>query len=510
MKSRVAKSFANITSSFFNKILTIVVKFVVRTVFIYTLGKEYLGLNGIFSSIISLLSLADLGFGIALPFSLYKPLVENDKKKIHSIMSFYSKVYMVVGISVLVIGVSLVPFLPFIIKEMPDIPHIRLIYLLYVVNSAVTYFFIYKKSLIVADQKGYIVAFIESLFSLVLGIVQIVFLFVFRNYIFYLILGIIASILQNIFISYKCTKQYPYIKGKSELKLDKSEIKSLSKNVVALFIYKVAMVVETSIDNVIISIFIGITSVGLYSNYLLIIDSLKSMLMIIFNSLMPSVGNVVASEKTEKSYLLYKSINLLSIILYGISAIAIFVLINPFIKLWVGETYVLDFSAVLALSINFYIFGSQNTNSSFRNAYGLFWEGRFRPVMMSISNVLFSVILVKPFGLTGVFIGTIISRIISVGIFDPYIIHKHAFKLPVRFYYYTKIKHGVIVLITGIIAQRLSSLIVVNSIFMWVIDALIVCIVSGTLLLIVFWRTDEFKYVKTIVEGLVKRIIRVH
>lgn len=505
LKTRSTKSLANITTSFLNKIITLVIKFAVRTVFIYTLSQEYLGVNGLFSSIISLLSLADLGFGIALPFSLYKPLAENDKKKIQTIMNFYAKVYSIVGIVVLIVGVSLMPFLPFIIKKMPNIAHIRVIYLLFVINSTVSYLFIYKRTLIVADQRGYIVTVIESGFSLLLALIQIIILFIFKNYILYLTSGIFITILQNIYISYKCNKLYPYIKKKNDSELEFSEIKKLSKNIFALFIYKLAIVIETGVDNIIISSFIGITSVGIYSNYLLIIDSLKNILMITFNSLTASIGNIAASEKREKAYLIYKAINLLSIILYGISAIAICILINPFIKLWVGENYLLDFSVVLVLCTNYYIFGSQNTTSSFRNAYGLFWEGRYRPVIMTISNILFSIVFVKYIGLAGVFLGTIVSRLLSVGIIDPYILHKHAFKLPVIPYYLDKIKYGFLVFVVGVFTNWSTSFIHIDNLLMWLIKGVVVCIIPTIVFLIIFWRKEEFKYIIRLIKGIYQR-----
>lgn len=505
-KTRSTKSLANIATSFLNKIITLVMKFAVRTVFIYTLNQEYLGLNGLFSSIMSLLSLADLGFGIALPFSLYKPLAKNDIKKIQTIMNFYAKVYTIVGIAVLVIGVSLIPFLPFIIKEMANIGYIKFIYLLFVINSAVSYFFIYKRTLIVADQRGYIVTFIESGFSLLLALIQIVVLLIFKNYILYLTSGIFITILQNIYISNKCNKLYPYItKNGNDLKLEPNEIKKFTKNIFALFIYKLAIVIETGIDNIIISFFIGITSVGLYSNYLLIIDSLKSILMITFNSLTASIGNIAASEKSEKAYLIYKAINLLSIILYGISAIAIWILINPFINIWAGKDYLLDFLVVLFLCINYYIFGSQNTTSLFRNSYGLFWEGRYRPFIMTISNILFSIFFVNYIGLAGVFLGTIVSRLLSVGIIDPYILHKYAFKLPVIPYYLEKIRYGVIVLVVGVFTKWVTSFIHIDNLLMWLIKGIIVCIVSTTAFLVIFWRKEEFKYIVRLINSINQR-----
>lgn len=505
LESRTSKSIVNISASLINKILKLVLQFVVRTIFIYFLGKEYLGINGLFASIISLLSLADLGFGVALPFSLYKPLAENDEEKIKSIMGLYSKVYRIIGISVLGIGCSITPFLQSIIKDMPDIPNIIYIYILFVLNSAVSYFFTYKRSLIIADQKGYIVTFIESIFTILLTIAQIIVIVVFKNYILYLCMGIISTVLQNIYISYKCNRIYPFLNNRNFTKLKKEEKKQLSKNIGALFIYKLAMVIETGTDNIVISTFLGIAYVGLYSNYLLIIDSIKNVLMLAVNSLTASIGNVIASEDNEKSYLLFKAIDMICIICYGISSIAICILINPFINLWIGKEYLLDSYVVLALGINFYIFGSQNTTSSFRNAYGLFWQGRYRPIVMILSNLFLSIILVQYVGLVGVFIGTIISRLISVGVMDYYVVHKYGFKKSVMPYILKKVMYFFVVCIIGLLSYIIASFIKGNTLIFLILKAICICISSLILFLLFFRKKEEFKYVMSLIyKGLKK------
>ena len=207
--SRTAKSMINVITTVLNNVLIMVAKFFVRTVFIYYFTSEYLGLNGLFSSILSMLSLADLGFGIALPYSLYEPLAQKDEKKIKAIMNYFSKVYKVVGLSIIFVGTALIPFLPLIIKEMPNIPNLTLIYMLYVINSATSYFFIYKKTLIVADQKGYRVKLIESMSVILTSILQIIIIAISKNYVLYLLVAILMIILQNYYVSFLANKWYP-------------------------------------------------------------------------------------------------------------------------------------------------------------------------------------------------------------------------------------------------------------------------------------------------------------
>lgn len=507
MQSRSKKSALNIITVFINKFLSLIIKFVVRTFFIYYLGVEYLGINGLFLSIIALLSLADLGFSIALPQSLYKPLAEKNTKKISALMQFYSRIYSFIGTSVLLIGLIIVPFLPYIIKDNTSVESINLIFILFVINASISYFFSYKRSLIIADQKGYIISTIEWIFSMVLGILQIIILIIFKDFILYLLAAIAITLAQNIYISLKCNQMYPFIKDKEKNTLESNELKKLTKNIFALFIYKVAMAVETSIDNIVISIFLGITLVGIYSNYSLIILSLQGILMVAINSLTASIGNLIIKEGKEKVYNVFSAINLFSSWLYGLLSVIILILVNPFILLWVGEDFVLSIEVLIVLSINLYVFGSHNTTSAFRNAYGLFWEARFRPVLMVFLNIVLSILLVQVLGLIGVFIASLISRLVTVGIMDPYIVHKYGFEKNVLPYHMKKIKYFMKIALSATLTIILTYWIADESFFNLAIKALVIFITMNVILLLIFRRTEEFKYIKDLSTNLVKKII---
>ena len=214
-ESRTKNSIRNSSISIITQTSTIIMDFIVKTIFIYILGSEYLGINGLFSNIITLLSLADLGIGVAIPYSLYKPIAQGDTKKINVLMKFYRKVYNIIGTVVLVIGLSLTPILPLIIKDMPDINGIYLIYDLFVIHSALTYFFVYKKFLIESDQKGYIISNITFICSLLLNITRVIVLVITRNFILYLFCSIVFVIIQNVWYSKKADDMYPFIKEKT-------------------------------------------------------------------------------------------------------------------------------------------------------------------------------------------------------------------------------------------------------------------------------------------------------
>lgn len=494
-RSRTENSIINSAMSIVTQVLTVVLNFAVKTVFIKMLNDEYLGVNGLFTNIITMLSLADLGIGIAIPYSLYKPLAKKDEHKINVLMNFYKKVYTIIGIAVLLIGLSLTPFLGLIIKDIPkNVPHLSLIYILFVIHSASSYFFVYKKFLIDSDQKGYITSRIIFTFSTLLSIIQIILLVTTKNYILFLLSSIILVIIQNIYISNKANKLYPFIKNKTDEKLEKEDMEGIKKNVSSLFIYKVGTVIMNGTDNIIISKFIGLIIVGFYSNYVLIINSITTVLNQIFNAITSSIGNLVVTTNKKRSKEVYDNLNFANFWLYALFGVCIIVLINPFINVWIGKKYVMGFSIVFLLVLNFYVLGMQSVTNSFRNAYGLFWIAKYRPIIMVIINIIISVVLVQFIGIEGVLIGTLISRLVTTAWLDPYIVHKYGFEISPKNYYIDYLKYLVIFIAISIILNYFVSMIAINNIFILILIAILVVIIVNVILVLLFFKTSEFNY----------------
>lgn len=494
-RSRTENSIINSAMSIVTQVLTVVLNFAVKTVFIKMLNDEYLGVNGLFTNIITMLSLADLGIGIAIPYSLYKPLANKDEHKINVLMNFYKKVYTIIGIAVLLIGLSLTPFLGLIIKDIPkNVPHLSLIYILFVIHSASSYFFVYKKFLIDSDQKGYITSRIIFTFSTLLSIIQIILLVTTKNYILFLLSSIILVIIQNIYISSKANKLYPFIRNKTDEKLEKEDMEGIKKNVSSLFIYKVGTVIMNGTDNIIISKFIGLIIVGFYSNYVLIINSITTVLNQIFNAITSSIGNLVVTTNKKRSKEVYDNLNFANFWLYALFGVCIIVLINPFINIWIGKKYVMGFSIVFLLVLNFYVLGMQSVTNSFRNAYGLFWIAKYRPIIMVIINIVISVVLVQFIGIEGVLIGTLISRLVTTAWLDPYIVHKYGFEISPKSYYIDYLKYLVIFIAISIILNYFVSMIAINNIFILILIAILVVISVNVILVLLFFKTSEFNY----------------
>lgn len=506
-ESRTKNSIRNSSISIMTQILTIVMDFVVKTIFIAVLGSEYLGINGLFSNIITLLSLADLGIGVAIPYSLYKPLAEGNEKKIQALMHFYKKVYNIIGCVVLIIGLSLTPFLSFIIKDMPDIEGLNLIYALFVTHSALSYFFVYKKFLIESDQKGYIISKITFICSFALNITRVIILLATKNFILYLFCSIVFVIIQNLWYSYKANKMYPYIKEKSNETISKEDKKEISTNVSALLIYKIGNVITLGTDNIVISKFIGLVAVGIYSNYLLIVNSLNNVLLQLFNAITASVGNLVVTNN-ERSKVIYEKLNFFNFYIYSLCSICLFILINPFMYIWLNNDYVLSTSVALLLALNFYIAGMQSVTNSFRTAYGLFYKARFRPIVMVVINIVVSVILAKPLGIAGVLIGTIVSRLLTVAWIDPYVVYKYGFKDKVTSYYKTYLYYFIIFIISGAGLYYLTSLLTINNIILWALTAIMIFVLYNLIIYLLFKNTSEFNYFYEKVISMIKKFTR--
>ena len=392
---RVKSSIKNIATGLIGQMLLLVTNFVTRTVFINILGSTYLGVSGLFSNILSLLSLAELGVGQAITFSLYKPIAENDTDKINSLMAIYKKIYLGIFAFVLLVGMSLAPFLQYIIKDFDKIPHITIIYILYVINSAASYLFVYRNTLITASQKNYIVHQISYIFSILMMVLQIVGLVIFKNYFVYLITQICMVICQNIVTAVIAGKIYPELNTKKAKNLDPEEKDGLIKNIKSLMIYKVGTLALNSTDNILISAFVGIVKVGLYSNYNLISTSVTGFLSTIFGNLTASIGNLNAVETKEKKIEMFNIINLATFWLYGVCCVCMFCVANAFITAWIGEEYLLSYRELFIIVLNAYVAGMLFAPFNYRQTMGLFVYGKMRPIISAAINIVASVILGK-------------------------------------------------------------------------------------------------------------------
>lgn len=508
-KSRTTYSLINVFTGIIGYGVNSIIGFVCRIVFVQYLAADYLGINGLFSNILSMLSLAELGISSAIIFALYKPIAQNDKVRIASLMKFYKFAYQIIGITVAFVGLSLLPFLPVIINNPPEIKeNLYLIYLLYLLSTVVSYFFSYRASLLTAMQRNYIVIGYSYIITIIQSILQIMSLILTHEYLLYLLIQIIGGILYNIWISYKAGKDYPYIKSKNKIvPLSIEEKKELLKDVKALAIYKITGVLVNSTDNIITTYFKGLSSVGLTSNYLLFSSTLNALVQQTFNALTGSVGNLNATSSKSKRYSFFKALNLSNFWLYGWGAIGIALVSNDLIKLFYGSNYVMSLKIPIILAINFYMIGMQQSVYTYKNTLGLFKYGQYILIFTAAINIFLDVILGKLWGVFGIYLATAISRVLTNTWYEPYAVYKYGLgESPIK-YFFRYIGYLLTLLISGIICWFICSRFMFST-TLTVFFKLIVCsIVPNLIFLLVYGRTEEFRYIVKKLKGISSKII---
>lgn len=455
-----------------------------------------------------MISFAELGIGIAIVYNMYKPIAEDDKEKIKSLMKLYRTAYTIIGIVVFILGLLVIPFLRYIIKEPPNIKeNLTFIYLLFLINTSSSYFFTYKKSIITAYQKQRIIDKIDGIVYFAKSIIEIIVLVFTKNYIFYLLASFFIVILENIVVAKKANKLYPFIKEKNVKDISKIEKKKIFNNVKSLFIYKIGEVILVGTDNILMSSMVGVSAVGLCSNYTMIIQSIKGILFNAINGITASVGNLNVSRDIEKQEKIYKQITFINYIVFSFCAIAFISLLNPFIDIWLGEKYLLPLSVSIALSVSFFIDGLRNPGYIFRMTLGLFEKAKFESILGALINIIASIMLCKKFGLVGIFIGTSLSQLLSYAWIDPMLVYKYSLKKSPIPYYLSILKYYLLFFINAIVTYFIVDLVKVGGVGGLIIKFAIVAIVPNLFNLIVLVKTTEFKDTyKKIIEPIFLKI----
>lgn len=504
-RSRTKNVLKNVWVGIICRVINLIMGFVSRTVFISILGIEYLGVNGLFTNVLTILSFAELGIGNAIIFSMYKPLAENDEQKLASLMQFYKKTYTIIGIVVAVIGVAVVPFLPYLINGTTSIAEdLTVIYLLFLANTAVSYFFVYKKSIITADQKNYLVVGLGEIICIARIIVQLIVLYFTHNFILYLVLQIAFTAIDNIVLSIIADKIYPYIKQKAQ-PLSKEETKTIFVNVFSLVVYKIGSVILNGTDNILVSSLIDVASVGLVSNYVYLHTACNSILSVILNAFTASIGNLNAEEDSEKKHNVFNKVFLLSVWLYGFAAVGLAVVSPAFISAWIGEQYLLDRLTVFAIMLGFYVPQAHFAAYTYRTTTGLFTKGKWAPLLAAIINIVLSILLCQWIGIAGIFLATPIARMLTTGIVDPILIYKHVFKRNPLEYYVKYVMYLLLVIALGMLCNLCISFITVSGWLGVILQILVVTIVFNVAMLIVFGRTQMVKEVFTTLKKFLKK-----
>lgn len=500
---RVQLAAKNIAFGQIGNLITQLLGFVLRTVFIAHLGDTLNGINDLYTSILSVLSMAELGIGTALNYSLYKPVANGDINKIKSYMQLYKKVYRIIGIVIAMIGLAISPFLPYLVKQPEGVSarDLTLYYYIFLFNTVSTYFVAYKYSLVNAEQKNYIQTNVITITKMITVSLQVIVILTTGNFYAYLLTAAAVELLQKIFVSVYLNRRYPYLLDKNVEKLSKEEMGEIVTKTKALVFHKVGDVARLQTDSMIISGFINVTLVGIVGSYNMVLNSVANVVNIIFNSVLSSFGNLIATESREKQYQIFKVYRFAACWIYGLAAIGFSLLLTPLIYLWLGSERTLAFVVVGCILIDFYFKGDRIVLSNFKTAAGVFEQDKYLALIQGVVNLIISIVLVQKVGLVGIYIGTIVSGLIA-NITKPVIIYKVILNKPVMEYFKDSAKYIIVMIVVFGILSAVKRLVMQEvTILTFVIMFVIICVVFNGVFLILFGRTEEFKYLYGIVRS---------
>lgn len=508
-ESRTGNVIKNSGASLAFKLFHILFSFALRTAFLKLLGNEYTGISGLFTDILQVLSLMELGLDTSMVYALYAPLAQNDQRKIAALMKFYKKAFTLIGIIILIVGVGCIPFLNYIVKDVPNIKEdIRLIFLMYILASASSYFLVYRTMILKANQRSRVISKVQIIVEIAESAITILLLFLFRQFFLYLFVHLTATWVKNIYLSRLSTKMYPESFIIHDAELTRDEKKKLIRDIACLTVYTLSGVVINSTDSIFISAFVGTVEVAIVGNFTLLINSVRTTVEQINNSLKASVGNLAATASTEKQEIVFNRINFICFWAACFTTTCLFALLNPFVgDVWLGESYQLPQIVIIVLIANYFIAVMVFPVESFRTANGLFKQGWYRPAIMAILNIILDYFMGRQMGILGIFLATTISRLTTQVWFDPYLVYKYVFKKKTWGYY---IKYTIYTLITAISCTVVglfnSSIPAMNGIVHFILLGIIAIIVPNVLIVLLFRRTKEYEYVVELIKGFLKRV----
>ena len=495
---RVKSATRNIAFGYIGQVATMIMSFVLRKIFIMHLSETLLGVNSLYTNILSILNMAELGIGTALNFSLYAPVARGEKEKIKSYMQMYRKAYYTIALVVAIIGTMLSPFLKYLVKnpEGTTLRDLTLYYFIFLFNTVSSYFVAYKYSLINAEQKNYIQTNIITITKVITVFFQIIVIVLTKNFYLFLITDAAIQLIQKIFVSRFLNNMYPYLREKNIEKLSKEESDEVWGKTKALVFHKIGDVARLQTDALIISSFIEVAMAGFVDNYNMVISSVSNFVNIVFNSVISSFGNLIATESRQKQYEMFKVYRFFASWVYGFSCVGFMVLLTPLIRIIYGDYWALAPMVVYCILIDYYFKGDRIVLSNYKTAAGVFEQDKYLALIQGAVNLVISIALVQTsLGLTGIYIGTIVSGLIA-NITKPVIIYRTCFEMDAKSYFVDTFKYLASLIFVLVVCNVVSIYVLSNlNILTFLLMAVIITVVFNGVYLLLYGRSDEFKYV---------------
>lgn len=500
MDGRIKNSLRNVIWAMINKFVALVFPFIIRTIMIYKLGAEYAGLNSLFTSVLQILSLSELGIGSAIVFSMYKPIATKDYESVGALLNLYKQFYFIIGCFMLIIGLIMVPFLPHLINgSYPDDINLYILYLIYLANTVISYFlFAYKSSVLNAFQRNDIENNISTIVNTIMYLIQIVVLILFKNYYVYIIFLPISTVAINLIRSYVTDKKFPQVHCRGEV--NKKTKKEIYKRVSALIGHQLSGTVNCSLDNIVVSAFLGLMTVAQYGNYYYIVSALSGVMQVVFNGLTASIGNSIITEKKEKNIRDFYDLFYMNSWVVCWICTCMMCLYQDFMVLWVGKEYLFTLDVVVLFVIYFYSWQIRRTVLTYKNAAGMWWADKFKPYVSVCSNLILNFTLVQIWGIYGVMISTITSYTIIEAPWETYVLFKQYFGEKVIGYWKSVVIYTGIGLLELLVTYYVCSKIELQGIIGFLFKAFICCIIPNIIWILCTIKTKGFNRTLLIVK----------
>lgn len=491
---RFINSLRNSSFAFVGQIVTILMGFVVRWFFIHKLGQDYLGVNSVMESMLTILSVTELGIGTSVAFALYDPIDRGDDKKVAALMALYKRVYHVIGIITAVVGPMLIPFMRFFTEEAADVAGLNLIYVLFLANTVLSYFFSYKRTLLSAYQQNYVNSLSEDLFAVVKYVLQAFVLIVYKSYIGYLVINVVCTLGANIAISVVCDRKYPFLKEYKNEKLTKEDTAGLKKSIVSLMYQKVGAKLVTGTDNLMIS-YAKLALMGIYSNYAMVVSIVSRVVYNVLHSVMGSMGNLMVQKDSNHKNNVFEEFAFATFGFYFFIAMGFSACLERFIVLWAGEDWLLSPLVTLLVILNFFLMGMRQPCIVVIEAAGLFNKMRMKAVGEVVVNLIVSFVFLIVFemGIYGVLFGTTISMVSVCIWWEIMAVHKYSLEVSAKKYTENFAGYLAVAAVGCFAAYFVNRLITVDGIAGLILSGFAAVAIFAVIILAVYGRTRRFK-----------------
>ncbi len=504
---RTKKSIKNIIFAFGLQLVKTVLNFAYRTYMIKILGMQAVSVNGLFTEVLTALSLAELGVGSAIVYNLYKPLASGDREKVCQLMWLFKKAYRYIALGTFLLGIFITPWITYLVNSVDySDAYVRLVFLLFVVNLSVSYLFTYKISLISADQKSYVQNGLNIWISVAKFLVQILIMLIFKNYIFLLISTIALTVIGNWIISARVDKYYPWLKDSND-PLPKSERQEVFSNIKNLFIKTLSGKITNSTDNMLISALVSTMLVGYYTNYALVFGVFRQIAnQIAYSGISAGLGNLLATESSEKSIRVYYRLLYLFYIVGAIGCVGIYCCIKPFILIWLkSEEFLLPGDITFVCCMVMFLEILCRPMWAMMEVSGLFRQDKYVSIAGTIINLVISIVFGLKYGMIGIFIGTIATYLVQATLKGMLLFNVKFGFSPKK--YYLLISIAILsVIAQAYLANTVCGFITVSNKFIeLMVNGIVSCVVVGVTTLLFTYRTDSFKYYKGLIFHKIKQ-----